>query len=109
MDFVPEINQPPFILDLMNFLSIRASLTWGRAFRYGISLQQYHKNPRKGLVHELVYTMQYERLNGFDGFLRQYLGDYLSIERYEFRGKVAKMSAAERNWGISDGSKFPAS
>jgi hypothetical protein len=53
--------------------------------------------------------MQYERLNGFDGFLRQYLGDYLSIERYEFRGKVAKMSAAERNWGISDGSKFPAS
>ena len=29
------------------------------------------------LVHELVHTAQYERLNGIPGFLRQYLRDCL--------------------------------
>jgi hypothetical protein len=76
---VRVIENPQFILDIIGAQAAAKVTIWGRAFRYGICLRHDQRNQRKGLVHELVHTMQYERLNGFQGFLRQYFKECLSV------------------------------
>jgi hypothetical protein len=68
---VAVIEMPSFITDLMTTPANQTTI-WGITFRYGIYLREDRWNWRKTLVHELTHTMQYERLNGFEAFLRQY-------------------------------------
>ena len=54
-------------------------LTIGLTLRYGIYIRADHWGDRRLVMHELAHTAQYERLGGFEGFLRQYLGECLTI------------------------------
>ena len=47
--------------------------TKGLTIRYGIFIRADCWGLRPLVVHELVHTRQYERLGGFEGFLRPYL------------------------------------
>ncbi len=53
--------------------------TAGLTVRYGIFIRADCWGDRGLVFHELVHTLQYERLGGFEPFLRQYLHECLTI------------------------------
>ena len=53
--------------------------TGGLTLRYGIFIRDDCWGDRQLVFHELVHTLQYERLGGFEPFLRQYLHECLTI------------------------------
>lgn len=53
--------------------------TIGLTLRYGIFIRSDFWSDRRLLAHELVHTSQYERLGGFQPFLRQYLHECLTL------------------------------
>jgi hypothetical protein len=53
--------------------------TLGLTLRYGIFIRSDYWDDRRLLFHELVHTWQYERLGGFEPFLRQYLHECITI------------------------------
>lgn len=57
-------------------------LTHGLTFRYGIFIRADCWNQRPLLVHQLVHISQYERLGGFEGFLRPYLLECITPPGY---------------------------
>lgn len=54
-------------------------LTGGLTLRYGIFIRVDCRGDRRLVFHELVHTSQYERLGGFQQFLRQYLYECVTI------------------------------
>ena len=56
-----------------------SALTGGLTLRYGIFIRSDCRFNRAMVVHELGHTAQYERLGGFESFLRQYLFQCLTI------------------------------
>jgi len=58
--------------------------TGGLTLRYGIFVRGDFWGKRPLLVHEFVHTMQYERLGGFEGFLRPYLLECINPPGYPF-------------------------
>ncbi|MFN7141496.1 MAG: hypothetical protein ACK4UN_19385 [Limisphaerales bacterium] len=50
----------------------------GMTLRYGIFIRSDCWGDRHLLVHELVHTMQYERMGGFRSFLKLYLRECIS-------------------------------
>jgi len=59
-------------------LGFVSSQTIGMALRYGIFIREEHWGDRRLLVHELVHVVQYERMGGFRGFLKQYLQECIN-------------------------------
>ncbi len=59
-------------------------LTHGLTFRYGIFIRSDCWNQRQLVAHELVHTAQYERLGGFEGFLRPYLLECITPPGYPY-------------------------
>jgi hypothetical protein len=59
-------------------------LTHGLTLRYGIFIRADYWNQRPLLVHELVHTLQYERLGGFEGYLRPYLLECITPPGYPY-------------------------
>jgi len=55
------------------------ALTRGLTLRYGMFIRSDCKGDRALVVHELAHIAQYERLGGFEPFLRRYLSEYLTI------------------------------
>lgn len=53
--------------------------TRGLALRYGIFVRADCWRERGLIAHELAHTEQYERLGGIEPFLRQYLGECLTL------------------------------
>ena len=53
--------------------------TSGLTLRYGIFIRADSWRKRSLIAHELVHTAQYERLGGFEPFLRQYLSECLAV------------------------------
>ena len=53
--------------------------TMGISWRYGIFIHNNFSNDRYTIVHELVHTMQYEKLGGFDSFLNKYLMECITV------------------------------
>jgi hypothetical protein len=53
--------------------------TAGLTLRYGIFIRSDYWGDRALVFHELVHTWQYERLGGFEPFLRQYLHECITI------------------------------
>jgi hypothetical protein len=56
--------------------------TGGMTLRYGIFIRTDCWGNRPILVHEFVHTMQYERLGGFEAFLRPYLLECITPPGY---------------------------
>lgn len=53
--------------------------TGGLTLRYGIFIRADCWGDRRLVFHELVHTLQYERLGGFRQFLQQYLYECITI------------------------------
>jgi hypothetical protein len=58
--------------------------TRGLTLRYGIFIRADCWGQRRVIVHEFVHTMQYERLGGFEGFLRPYLLECINPPGYPY-------------------------
>ena len=58
--------------------------TAGLALRYGIFIRSESWGERILLVHYLAHTAQYERLGGFQPFLKQYLHECIIPPGYPF-------------------------
>jgi len=69
-------------------------LTHGLTFRYGIFIRADCWNQRPLIVHELVHTSQYERLGGFEGFLRPYLLECIAPPGYPYGSMEQEAVAA---------------
>lgn len=82
---VESIPQPedPALHTAVDFLGFLSSSTIGLSLRYGIFIQAEHWGKRSLVVHELTHTQQFERMGGFDPFLRQYLRECMN-EGYHF-------------------------
>jgi hypothetical protein len=78
---VPEIPKPahPALNLAAEATGLISPLTIGLTLRYGIFIRADHWGVRRLVVHELVHTAQYERLGGFESFLRQYLLECIRI------------------------------
>ncbi|HEX7860448.1 MAG TPA: hypothetical protein VF773_08995 [Verrucomicrobiae bacterium] len=78
---VEEIPSPtnPDLQAAAEMTGLISPLTIGLTLRYGIFIRSDHWGERRLVVHELVHTLQYERLGGFEPFLRQYLQECLTI------------------------------
>jgi hypothetical protein len=79
--YVPEIPIPqhPALRVAAEQTQLISPLTGGLTLRYGIFIREDCAYSRAMVVHELGHTAQYERLGGFEPFLRQYLFECLTI------------------------------
>jgi hypothetical protein len=79
--YVPEIPIPqhPALRAAAEQTQLISPLSGGLTLRYGIFIRSDCAYSREMLVHELGHTAQYERLGGFEPFLRQYLFECLTI------------------------------
>jgi hypothetical protein len=78
---VPEIPIPddPVLRAATLETQFLSPLTRGLTLRYGIFIRSDCRFDRTMVIHELGHTAQYERLGGFEPFLRQYLFECLTI------------------------------
>jgi hypothetical protein len=79
--YVPEIPIPddPALRAAVEETQFLSPLTRGLTLRYGIFIRFDCRSDRTMVIHELGHTAQYERLGGFDPFLRRYLFECLTI------------------------------
>jgi hypothetical protein len=78
VEFVPIPTHPELraAAEAIHFLSPE---TRGLTLQYGIFVRWDCWRERPLIAHELVHTLQYERLGGILPFLRQYLSECLTI------------------------------
>jgi len=78
---VPEIPTPqhPLLVAAIKKVWNGSQVTKGLTLRYGIFIRAEFGNDRELVFHELVHTMQYERMGGYREFLRQYLTECLTV------------------------------
>jgi hypothetical protein len=81
---VTEIPTPthPALAAAASATGLISPLTAGLTVRYGIFIRVDCWGQRSLVVHECVHTMQYERLGGFEGFLRPYLLECITPPGY---------------------------
>jgi hypothetical protein len=79
--YVPEIPIPddPALRAAVEETHFLSPLTRGLTLRYGIFIRSDCRSDRTIVIHELGHIAQYERLGGFEPFLRQYLFECLAI------------------------------
>ena len=77
---VPQIPAPthPALAAAAAATGLISPLTAGMTLRYGIFIRADCWEQRLLVSHELVHVTQYERLGGFDAFLRPYLRECLT-------------------------------
>lgn len=78
---VPQIPMPkhPILKAAAETTQLISIDTVGLTLRYGIFLLSDFSNDRCMIVHELVHTLQYEKLGGFLPFLQKYLMECITI------------------------------
>lgn len=78
---VPRIPMPehPLLREAASATKLISPNTTDLTLRYGIFIRADRVGDRQLVFHELVHTSQYERLGGFQGFLRQYLSECVTI------------------------------
>jgi hypothetical protein len=78
---VEEIPLPthPGLRMAAEMTGLISPMTIGLTLRYGIFIRSDSWGERRLVVHELVHTLQYERLGGFMPFLQQYLHECITI------------------------------
>jgi len=72
VDLIPTPKHPD-LAEAASATGLISPSTEGLTLRYGILIRADCWGKRPLVVHELVHTMQYERLGGFEDFLRPYL------------------------------------
>ena len=79
--YVPEIPIPddPALRAATLKTEFLSPLTRGLTLRYGIFIRSDCRADWAMVIHELRHTAQYERLGGFEPFLRRYLFECLTI------------------------------
>jgi hypothetical protein len=79
--YVPKIPIPddPALRAAVQETQFLSPLTRGLTLRYGVFIRSDCRSDRTMVIHELGHTAQYERLGGFEPFLRQYLFECLTI------------------------------
>jgi hypothetical protein len=83
---VEEIPLPlhPMLRESAEITGLISERTARLALRYGIFIRSESWGERRLLVHELAHTAQYERLGGFQPFLKQYLHECIIRPGYPF-------------------------
>jgi len=78
---VEEIPVPmdPELRMAAEMTGLISPMTIGLTLRYGIFIRSDCWGERHLVVHELVHTLQYERLGGFMPFLQQYLHECITV------------------------------
>jgi hypothetical protein len=78
---VPQIPIPkhPILKAAAEATQLISPATIGISLRYGIFILANFSNDRYTIVHELVHTMQCEKLGGLHPFLKKYLRECLEI------------------------------
>ena len=78
---VPQIPIPkhPILKSAAEVTQLISPATVGLALRYGIFIHNNFSKDRYTIVHELVHTIQCEKLGGFSPFLRKYLWECIEI------------------------------
>ncbi len=78
---VEEVPMPTNLLlkSAAEETGLLSPLTAGLTLRYGIFIRADCWGDRRLVAHELVHTMQYERMGGFAPFLEQYLQECLAL------------------------------
>jgi hypothetical protein len=77
---VSAMPQPtnPFLRQAADLTGLLGPGTAGLTLRYAIFIRNDHYRQLRLVVHELAHTHQYERMGGFEPFLRQYLFECLT-------------------------------
>lgn len=78
VDNIPTPSHPA-LKAAAKLSGLLSAATAGVTFRYGIYIRSDCRNQRRLVVHELVHTMQYERMGGIRPFLEQYLQECLTF------------------------------
>jgi hypothetical protein len=73
------IPENPALRDAARAIQLISPGIGGLTLRYGIFVQADFWDDRRLVFHELVHTLQYERLGGFQEFLRQYLFECITL------------------------------
>lgn len=73
------IPEHPALRDSVEATQLISPNTGGLTLRYGIFIRSDCWDNRQLVFHELVHTLQYERLGGFQQFLQQYLFECITI------------------------------
>jgi hypothetical protein len=78
---VPQIPIPkhPILRAAAEATQLISPATIGLSLRYGIFIHNNFSKDRYTIVHELVHTMQCEKLSGFHSFLKKYLWECIEI------------------------------
>ncbi|MDD4963382.1 MAG: hypothetical protein PHI11_05610 [Gallionella sp.] len=81
---VMQIPKPDHqeLADIAAITNLISPSTAGMTLRYGIFIRTDCWGQRPLVAHELVHTSQYERLGGFEAFLRPYLLECLTPPGY---------------------------
>ena len=81
---VPQILPPthPVLADAATKTGLISPSVKGLTVRYGIFIRADCWDQRPLIVHELIHTAQYERLGGFEAFLRPYLLECITPPGY---------------------------
>jgi hypothetical protein len=73
------LPEDPALQAAAEMTGLLSPLTAGLTLRYGIFIRADCWGLRSLVAHELVHTMQYERLGGFSPFLERYLQECLTL------------------------------
>jgi hypothetical protein len=73
------LPEHPSLLAAADATQFISPLTAGLTLRYGIFIRTDCWGDRRLVFHELVHTLQYERLGGIPQFLQQYLYECITI------------------------------
>lgn len=72
VDSIPE-PEDSILNELSKAIGFISFNTLGIAYRYGICIRQDYWDNESLIIHELVHTLQYERMGGIANFLNQYI------------------------------------
>jgi hypothetical protein len=73
------VPENPALRDAASAIQLISPRTGGLTLRYGIFIRANCWDDRRSVFHELVHTLQYERLGGIQQFLRQYLFECITV------------------------------
>ena len=99
---VPQIPIPkhPILRAAAEATQLISPATIGISLRYGIFIHINFSNDRYTIVHELVHTMQCEKIGGFSPFLRKYLWECIEIGYPEAPLEQEAVRIAKETLGI---------
>src|SRR5262245_39423238 len=101
------LPQLPELEEMKEAMNLTAPALTGLALRYGIYLRANLWGQRRFVVHELVHTAQYERLEGARAFLECYLYKCLAIGPTSAPMEQEAVAVTQRICGLERSSSMP--